>query len=340
MYIMISKQQTSGNYASSARDYVNYLEKENEGKSEDLQEHFFDQYNDRVSPEHVIKEIDGNTSKLRKKEPKFYSIVVSPSQRELNHIGNDPEKLRAYTRELMKEYAASFNRDKEVNVDDIKYYAKIEHERSFKGADKQVIENQPYATKILALKKELGNALQEHASENHIQKLRVQIRNLEDEAPHQQNGKRIVRGMQKEGAQSHIHIIVSKKDVDNNRILSPGANARHSETTLHGKTVKQGFNRDRFFKAGEATFDRTFGYQRNFIESYNAKKMLQNDPKKFFAILVGLPTSEKQTARLLLFKAGVNIPSIPTNHVQLGFKAIMKLKKGVEAAMRSGSIGV
>lgn len=47
---------------------------------------------------------------------------------------------------------------------------------------------------------------------------------LMEEAPHQQNGKRIVRGMPKEGSQSHIHIVVSRKDMSNKYSLSPGSN--------------------------------------------------------------------------------------------------------------------
>lgn len=339
MYIAITKQHLNINYKGSVRDFVNYLEKENEEKSEELQEHFFDQYNDRVSPEKVISEIDGNTAKLKKREPKFYSIVVSPSPKELKHINNNPEKLQKYVREIMKYYADSFYRDRKITVNDIKYYAKIEHERTYKGLDKQIQENQPYATKILELKNEVRSIQQEKSSGN-IKKLEQQIARLEKEAPHQQNGKRIVRGMKKEGAQSHIHIIVSRKDMSNSYSLSPGAAFKESETILNGKKVKQGFNRDKFYKATENTFDKTFGYKRNFVESYRAKNMFLKDPKKFFIMLTGLPNSERQIAFKLLHKVGVNVPTIPTNQVQLAFKVFMKLKKGVEKAMNSGSIGI
>ena len=97
MYIAISKQQQGENFKGSVRDFVNYLDKENEDRGPDQQEHFFDQYNDRINSEEVISEIDNNVSKLRKDEPKFYSIVVSPSKGELRAINNDPEKLRELT---------------------------------------------------------------------------------------------------------------------------------------------------------------------------------------------------------------------------------------------------
>jgi len=66
------------NYAQSATDFVDYLEKENQlpGMEND-HEFFFNQKEDDISPEVVIKEIDTNTSKLKKIEPKFYSITVT-----------------------------------------------------------------------------------------------------------------------------------------------------------------------------------------------------------------------------------------------------------------------
>ncbi|MDY7396853.1 MobB family relaxase [Aureibaculum sp. 2210JD6-5] len=339
MYIAITKQQSGMNYKGSVSDFVNYLEKENEDKSMELQEHFFDQYNDKVSPEEVISEIDGNTAKLSKKDPKFYSLVVSPSPRELKHINNNPEKLRKYVREIMKDYADAFYRDQKVTVDDIKYYAKLEHERTYKGTDKKIQENQPYATKILQLKNEIRD-IQDGTSTGNIKKLKRKIAKLEKEAPHQQQGKRIVRGMQKEGFQSHIHIIVSRKDSTNSFSLSPGSKYKESETILNGKKVKQGFHREKFYKASEKKFDSIFGYNRNFVESYWAKIMFIKDPKQFFATLVGLPTTERQMALTLLHKTGINVPNIPTNKVQLAYKAFMKLKKGMGKAINSGSIGI
>ena len=58
----------------------------------------------------------------------------------------------------MKDYVSCFNREingKPITIDDIKYFAKIEHHRTFKGSDFQIRENQPYASKILKLKKEI-----------------------------------------------------------------------------------------------------------------------------------------------------------------------------------------
>jgi len=339
MYIAITRQHLGNNYQGSARDFVKYLEKENEGKSPEDRELFFNQTENNIETDRVIAEIDANTSKLSKRDPKFYSIMVSPSQAELKHIGDDPEKMKHYTRELMKTYAASFYRDREVTVKDVLYFAKLERERTYSEKDKAVKENQAYASKILELQHQV-RAIKEGREQGDMAKLQEKIQVLEKEAPHKLNGKRIVPGMAKEGNQSHIHIIVSRKDVTNAHSLSPGSKFRTSETILNGETVKQGFDRDKFYRAGEKTFDKQFGYHRNFVETYHARNLLDKDPKQFFAALLGLPANEKQAAKQLLFKAGVKVPTIPTNKAQLAYKALMQLKKGIGKAMESGSIGI
>jgi len=339
MYIAITRQQLGNNHRGSSGDFVKYLEKENEGKSPEDRELFFNQTENHIEADRVIAEIDANTAKLSKRDPKFYSIMVSPSQAELKHIGDNTEKLKQYTRELMKTYAASFYRDKEITVKDILYFAKLERERTYSEKDKAVKENQAQATKILELQHQL-RAIREGREQGDMGKLQDKIQALEAEAPHKQNGKRIVPGMAKEGHQSHIHIIVSRKDVTNSHSLSPGSKFRTSETILNGEKVKQGFDRDKFYRSAEKTFDKQFGYRRNFVETYHARNLLDKDPKRFFAALLGLPANEKQAAKQLLFKAGVKVPSIPINKAQLAYKAMMKLKKGIGKAMESGSIGI
>ncbi|WP_176620429.1 DUF5712 family protein [Flagellimonas chongwuensis] len=119
MYLTISAQNLGKNYSQSSADFVKYLEKENEDRLPEQREEFFDQENDSVSPEKVVEEIDANTAKQRQKDPEFYSIVVSPNQRELKAIGNDPNLLREYTRKLMEDYAKSFHRNQEVKAPSI-----------------------------------------------------------------------------------------------------------------------------------------------------------------------------------------------------------------------------
>jgi len=343
MYITITAQKLGGNYSQSSADFVGYLEKENEGLETRDMEHFFNQYGDEISAEEVVKEIDGNTAKLKKKEPKFYSITVSPSKYELKRLQNNREDLKTYTKEIMKDYVTSFNREingRPITIDDIKYYAKIEHQRTFKGTDFQIKENQPFATKILQLKTDIRN-VQEGRAEGNIKKMEKEIAKLERQAPHQQNGKRIVQGMAKDGNQSHIHIIVSRKDASNSVSLSPGSKHKASEVEMHGKKVKRGFDRDAFFAKAEKTFDKTFGYKRNYAETYKAKKTFVKNPNLYFSALMKLPANEKALAFKIISKSGLPIvPSIPVSQAQIALRVFKRLRRGAEIAIKSSSIGI
>ena len=343
MYITITPQKMGGNFSKSSADFVGYLEKENQGLEQHEMEHFFNQYGDEISADEVVKEIDGNTAKLEKHEPRFYSITVSPSKYELRKLQNSSEDLKRYTRELMKDYVASFNREikgRPVSIDDIKYYAKIEHQRTFKGTDFQVKENQPFATKILQLKTEIRN-IQEGRAEGNIKKMKNEIAKLERQAPHQQNGKRIVQGMAKDGNQSHIHIIVSRKDASNRFSLSPGSKYKASDVKLNGETVKRGFDRDKFFEKAEKTFDKTFGYKRNFAETYKGRKDFVKNPNLYFAALMKLPANEKALAFKMITKTGLPIvPSIPVSQTQIALRIFKRLRRGAEVAIKSSSIGI
>jgi len=152
----------------------------------------------------------------------------------------------------------------------------------------------------------------------------------------------IKEGMKKQGVQTHVHIIVSRKDMNNHHKLSPMESHKKSKTQLNKKEIKKGFNRDGFFKAAEKRFDKVFAYDRNFVEKYKNKKLFLKNSKLFFSKLTGLPISERAAAFKILHKSGIhiNIPSIPTNKVQLALKAFEKLKKGVKLARDAGSIGV
>lgn len=343
MYITITPQKLGENYSQSSADLVKYLEKENEGLEQDEMEHFFNQYGDEISSKEVIKEIDGNISKLKKKEPKFYSITVSPSKYELKRLRNNSEDLKRYTKAIMKDYASSFNREikgRPVTINDIKYFAKIEHQRFFKGTDRQVRENQPFATKILNLKQEVRR-INRGEAKGDIDILKLKITKLEEQAPHQQNGKRIIQGMQKKGSQSHIHIIVSRKDASNLYSLSPGSKYKASDVEMNGKKIKRGFDRDTFFEKAEKTFDKTFGHTRNFVETYGARKTFIKNPKLYFSMISRLPTNKKAVAFKIIHESRIPmIPSISVNKAQLALKVFNKLRKGVDVAIKSSSIGI
>lgn len=336
MYISISPQKTGSSYAQSSANFVAYLEKENAGKTLLNKEYFFNQYADDISADTVIKHIDQNTAKLKKREPRFYSLTFNPSAWELKAVQNSSQALKDYVRAAMKEYARAFHREidgRPVRVEDIVYYAKLERERTFKGKDYQVQENQPYLTQISRLKKELYR-LQQDQPDKDLRDIKEKILRLEKEVPHQLEGKPIVRGCRKPGPQSHIHVIVSRKDASNRYSLSPGSKYKSSEVTLNGKQIKRGFHRDAFYTRAEHCFDRLFDYKRNYVESYSSRKIFLKDTAVYFATLAKLPTTERALAFKLIRQAEIPLLPVPFS------KVLQEFKKGVSRAIDSGTINI
>lgn len=340
MYVTISPQKLSQNFSQSVKDFVSYLEKENEEKENSQKEMFFNQEDNFVDPSDVIEEIDSNSAKLKKNEPKYYSITLNPSRHELEHISNSPEALRQYTREVMKEYAAAFNREingRSISVDDIKYFAKIEYQRFYKGTDREIKENGPFIKQIAALENQVQKLRCGEITGN-LSELEQKLQRIKLETPHKINGKVIEQGMRKDGLQTHIHIVVSRKDASNSYSLSPGSKYRSSEVIMHGKIVKRGFERDQFFDKAEKTFDKLFKYNRNYVESYQARKTFTKHPQQYYSQLNRLSVAEKRIAFMMLSNTGISIPQlyIPQNQVKF---ALGQLKKALELGIRSSSIG-
>jgi len=342
MYITISPQKSGGRFALSVSDYVGYLQKENEALPENVHEHFFSHWEDKIAPEKVIQDIDGNTVKLSLKEPRFYAITISPSRSELNALTKPSEDLRAYTRKVMEAYTRCFNREidgRPIRTSDILYYAKVEHTRHFKGTDLEVRQNQTIATQILEVTHEMRR-IERGQQAGDIARLAKEVARLEALAPAQLGGKRIREGMEKPGPQSHIHIIVSRKDASNRVSLSPGSKYKASEVEFAGKTVKRGFDRDQFFGRAEKVFDAQFGYRRDFAEKYRSRKLLSQKPEHFFKALVGLPASEKAAALKALGLTGAKLPHVATHPPSLTIKAAKRLRKSLEKALSSASIQI
>ncbi|TNJ46094.1 mobilization protein [Tamlana fucoidanivorans] len=345
MYLTISPQKTGSSYLQSVSDFVKYLEKENDNYGLEADEaYFFNQDNDGITSLQVITDIDANTKKLHKHEPKFYSITINPSQRELSALKNHTKDLKAYTRELMKAYAASFHREIEgraITVKDLKYFAKIEYSRSYKGTDKAVRENQKYIAKIAKLKHHIVK-IERNEMAGSVKAKQQAIEQARATAPHKLNGKMIEAGMPKAGAQTHVHIIMSRKDQSNRYSLSPGSKYKASTVELNGKLVKRGFDRDRFYQKAEKQFDKQFNYKRHYVEQYKARKTLLKQPDVYLKQLWQMTPKQRALGFHILREAGIQtkLPSIPVNQAQLAAKIVKQLKKGLTRAMRSGSIEI
>ncbi len=136
----------SGN-TGSCHDLVRYLEKETGRDS------VFSPIRD-ISPERVIMDIDGNKKALGANDAKFFMLSLNPSQSEQMHlIGRKVDdfkeltpqekkevfqKLEAFTRSAMDEYALNFGRDNIRGGQDLMYYARVETERSYHPEDEEV----------------------------------------------------------------------------------------------------------------------------------------------------------------------------------------------------------
>ena len=340
MYFTITPQKLTPSYSQSSGDFVSYLEKENQNVNAEAPELFFSGDRNDIVAEDVVTAIDGNSAKLKQSEPKYYSITLNPSRRELEFLGNNKDKLKEYAREVMKEYAQAFNREiygRAVRPQDILYFGKLESTRSFKGTDREIKENAPYLKKIAALEHSIRKI--EHGElKGNLPALHKELKVVVQETPHKINGKVIEQGMLKEGLQTHVHLIVSRKDISNTYSLSPGSKYRSSEVMMHGKLVKRGFDRDQFFQSAEKTFDRMFGYNRNFVESYNGRKALTKDPAKYYAHLHTLSPTEKKIAFSILRQSGLQIPNLGISQGQVSF-ALKQLRKALGVGIRSSSIG-
>jgi hypothetical protein len=125
------------NKGSSTRT-VNYLKQEAEKGGQEAA--FFGAASDEISGADLMQQIDTNVKGLRGTDDKFYSLVLSPSADELAHIGNDDQKLKAYTRQVMEQYARNFNLKDgcKLTSENLVWGATIHHERKYRGTDAEV----------------------------------------------------------------------------------------------------------------------------------------------------------------------------------------------------------
>ena len=145
MYVKIINPKKDGKKdytnAGSCSAVVEYLAKEDMGKSL-KKEFYFSHDKDQVLSIDVIRSVDNNCPLIGKTEAKFYSLVVSPQPDEMDHIGNDKTRLKAYVRDTMDIYAKNFNRkdgtSKNLSGGDLVYFAKLEDNRYYKSTDEEV----------------------------------------------------------------------------------------------------------------------------------------------------------------------------------------------------------
>jgi len=143
MYVKLINPKTHGKAAytntGSSAQTLQYLQHEAVGEGREAT--FFSADADQLSAAQVQHHIDTNVKGLRAGEAKFYSLVLSPSEQELAHIGSDPDKLRAYTRQVMQQYAQNFHLPggRQLGSQDIIWGAVLHQDRTHRGTDPEVV---------------------------------------------------------------------------------------------------------------------------------------------------------------------------------------------------------
>lgn len=212
----------SGGGSGSCGGLVEYLEKERVG-------YWFSQGREELAGHEVVAQIDHNKRNLCREDAKYYQVILAPSQTELAHIGSDPQKLQAFTRATMEQYAANFG--KGIESKDLVWFAKIEHSRSFDHTDRSVqLGEQPKGVA------KTGDQTHIHVIVSRTESLREYV----------------------EGKKNELH------ERKNPYHLSPLTN--HKATTKG--PVVGGFERNNFSQRTEQTFDQAFNYERSLTESF------------------------------------------------------------------------
>ncbi|MBW3130898.1 DUF5712 family protein [Hymenobacter profundi] len=224
---MVAKIPSSGpglgQRSGSCGGLVAYLEKEVQG-------HWFSLDREDVPAAEVVATLDRNKRNLNRDADKYYQVVLAPSQAELRHIDSDPEKLRAYTRAAMEEYAANFG--KGIEGKDLMYFAKVEHERTTGPKDRAV---------------QVGDMARGQAKagpQTHIHIIVSRTENLPRYTERKQAG---------------------EVDRKNPYHLSPLTNHKNTERGV----VTGGFERKQYSERVEQAFDQAFSYERPLTETFH-----------------------------------------------------------------------
>jgi hypothetical protein len=122
----------------SSQLLIGYLQ--HEAKEKGYAITFFSREEDGMSSSEVCRCIDENIKGLQRQESKFISLVLSPGKDELLHIDNDPEKLKRFTRQAMRQYAENFRLKggKRIRGEDLLWFATLHQERTYKGREEEV----------------------------------------------------------------------------------------------------------------------------------------------------------------------------------------------------------
>lgn len=264
----ISKPHSSlaADNKGSCSNLAVYLEKENEeldkiiskskSSSESLEiesrkQGFFTSTETNVSTIEVISSIDNNKKKLAANDAKYFAPTISFSAKELNQIA----------------FEATGKRDLQ-SVWDLNLIELEKYNTLIREYGRKVMDN--YALNFNRQDKGInsGSDLLYFGKIEHFRK----FKGTDQEVI---NGTE-VSGAYKKGLQSHIHIIVSRKDKSQRLKLSPTCNEKKTTRTIGTNTYQVGFDRVNWINLNERSFDRNFNYKREEREKFENQNILKN----------------------------------------------------------------
>lgn len=263
MVIKIQTSEKSNGNKGSSMAMANYLEKEdlqNENESFDRGElpqprkGFFNHDNDKLMKGDVIAAIDNNKKGLTRNDSKFYAINIAPSEKEQQHL------LKQITGKDNIESISDLS-TKDLNV----------YEAHLKEYSRKVMDEYASHFKRDGLKD--GAQLVYFGKIEHQRYYKGTDENVK---------KGFVKsGEKKPGLNSHIHIIVSRKDNSMRWKLSPLANDKGSKKCItNNRRVQRGFDRNLFNIKSETLFDKQFSYGRKLEEKAEYRIEASKDPLK------------------------------------------------------------
>lgn len=270
---------------SSCVDLALYLEKENNELDilqrkttsvkqkmvlEKRKQFFFTHSKKNISTNEVISSIDSNIKRLGKKDAKYFAPTINFSLQELKHIllkiTNKKEVENVW--ELNDTEYALFN-------EQIEQYTRLimtNYAKNFNRQDKGL---------------KTGNDLVYFGKIEHFRKFKgtdQEVLNKTHKA-----------GSFKSGFNSHVHLIVSRKDVTQKLKLTPTTKERSTKRTIGGNSYHVGFDRMNWINMNEKSFDTYFQYKRPEREKFINQYVLKNgSPKEKAALLKEI---EKQSIK-------------------------------------------
>ena len=259
----------------SSSNLAMYLEKENEAldrlskksvSASDVsnielrKQGFFSHSETNISTIEVISAIDNNKRKLGANDAKYFAPTISFSENELDHIA----------------FLATGKKDV-TSVWDMNLKELEEFNRIIRDYGRKVMDN--YAINFNRQDKGInsGGDLVYFGKIEHFRKFKGTDKDV-------LKGKEI-SGDYKKGLQSHIHIIVSRKDKTQRLKLSPTCNETNTKRVIGDNAYQVGFDRVKWIDMNEQTFDAHFNYKRRELEKFKNQNILKNgSPQEKFEV--------------------------------------------------------